>query len=270
MSDTDMVTLVTGAGRGIGRQIALRLGSEGHLLGLTARTSHGLTETARLVGESGGTTVTATGDVNSAEDVEHVCRTVEDAFGPIDALVNNAGVIGGYGPFMDTDPQAWWSVIETNLRGPMLFMRRVLPSMIERGRGHVINVNSKAAFWTDPRASGSAYGVSKAALTRLTETLATELSGTGVILVDLSPGMVRTSMTDQRPDVDDLPPEAFTPPSAAAEHVAALLSGRYDALHGRFVHVLDDLDDLLKRIGGKDRARTLVLAPTDPDDPVTG
>jgi 3-oxoacyl-[acyl-carrier protein] reductase len=111
--------------------------------------------------------------------------------------------------------------------------------------------------------------VSKTALLRLSDMLITELAGTGVIMIDLSPGLVRTAMTARRSDADRLPPESWTPATAAAGHVEALLSGRYDALNGRFVHVQDDLDDLVERVGVNPRARTLQVLPTHPADPVT-
>ncbi|HEX6472479.1 MAG TPA: SDR family oxidoreductase [Streptosporangiaceae bacterium] len=269
MGSAGTVTLVTGAGRGIGREIAVRLGAAGHRLGLTSRTEGELAETARLVTESGGAAIMVTGDVADPGDVDRVCRTVEDAFGPIEALINNAGYLGAWESFLDADLDTWWRVIETNLRGPVLFLRRVLPSMVEHGRGRVININSKAAFRTDLRGSPSPYGVSKAALLRLSAVLTAELEGTGVTVIDFSPGMVRTAMTAQRPDADKLPADAWTPASAAAEHVEALLSGRYDAFNGRFVHAVDDLDDLLRRVDGNPRARTLGLVPAGQDDPVT-
>ncbi|HEU5158804.1 MAG TPA: SDR family oxidoreductase [Streptosporangiaceae bacterium] len=268
MNGAGAVTLITGAGRGIGRELAVRLGSSGRRLGLTARTSHELAETAELVAAAGGTAVTVTGDVTRADDVDRVCQTVEDRFGPIEELVNNAGFLGDLDPFLNADLETWWRVIEVNLRGPALFLRRVLPSMVEHGRGRVININSKAAFLTDPRGAGSAYGVSKTALLRLTDMLTSELAGTRVVMIDLSPGMVRTAMTERRPDADRLPPEAWTPVSAAADHVTALLSGRYDALNGHFVHVVDDLDDLLARVTADPRVRTLHLSATHAADPV--
>jgi 3-oxoacyl-[acyl-carrier protein] reductase len=271
MSGERRVTLITGAGRGIGREIAVRLGAAGHRLCLTSRTSDELAETAALVTEAGGPeAITVTGDVTRPDDVDRVCRTAEDAFGPIEVLINNAGFLGGIDRFVDMDVETWWRVMEINLRGPVLFLHRVLPSMIEHGGGRVINISSKAAFQTDLRGAASAYGVSKAALLRLSAVLSAELAGTGVIVIDLSPGMVRTAMTAQRPDADRLPPDAWTPASAAAGHVEALLSGRYDALNGHFVHVVDDLDDLLLRIANAGPgARTLRLASTHPEDPVT-
>lgn len=269
MSGDGTVTLITGAGRGIGREIATRLGAAGHRLGLMARTGSELAKTAELCTTAGGTALALTGDVTRPEDVERVCRTVEDAYGPIEALVNNAGVIGARGAFLTGDIENWWHVMEVNLRGPALFLRRVLPSMVEHGRGRVININSKAAFRPDPRAVASAYGVSKSALLRFSSLLTDELEGTGVVVIDLSPGMVRTTMTASHPDADRLPPAAWTPISVAADRVEALLSGRYDALNGRFVHASDDLDELLERIGAAaPDARTLQLVRTHPDDPV--
>ena len=101
-----------------------------------------------------------------------------------------------------------------------------------------------------PPGSGSppAYGVSKAALMRFTDSLAAELRGTGVMVVDLSPGLVRTSMTADRADLGRVPAEVWQPPEKAAGLVLALVSGGYEELHGRFVHVTDDLDQLVARV----------------------
>jgi 3-oxoacyl-[acyl-carrier protein] reductase len=269
MSDEGTVTVITGAGRGIGREVAIRLGAAGHRLCLTSRTRRELDETAALITAAGGEAITVPGDVTKPDDVDRVCRTTEDALGPIEALVNNAGFLGDVGHFVDADAETWWRVVEINLRGPMLFLRRVLPSMAERGRGRVINLNSKAAFSIDPRTVVSAYGVSKNALLRLSALLAAELAGTGVVLIDFSPGMVRTDMTAERPGAGRFPPGAWTPVSVAAERVETLLSGRYDGLNGHFVHAVDDLDDLLQRVKAHPGARTLRLTPTHAEDPMT-
>lgn len=268
MEDRGGVALVTGGGRGIGRRIAVALAEEGYRLGLTARSDAELSETAELVAEAGSKAVAVTGDVAAPADVDRVCATVEERLGRIEVLVNNAGYFGEFGTFAESDPETWWRVLETNVRGPMLFCRRILPSMMDAGRGYIININSRAAVWNDPGGSGSAYSVSKAALSRLTAALAMEAGDRGVFVADLSPGMVHTSMTEQRPDFDDLPTEAFTPVTAAAETVVALVSGRYDVLHGRFVWARDDLDELAARAAADPRARTLAFRAAGPGDPL--
>jgi NAD(P)-dependent dehydrogenase (short-subunit alcohol dehydrogenase family) len=233
------VALVAGAGR-IGREIADRLAVDGHVVGLTDVDAAALDGTAAAR--------TAVGDATDPADVDRVVADVEATLGPVEVLVNALGTYGPRRSFVDSEPDAWWRVQEVNVRGPALLTRRVLPGMLARARGHVVNLASRAATWDDPGGSSVAYSTSKAALRRFTSGLAAELAGTGVVVVDLSPGFVRTAMTADRPGIDELPEDAFVPPTRAAAHVAALASGRYDALHGRFVHVEDDLDQLVAEL----------------------
>jgi 3-oxoacyl-[acyl-carrier protein] reductase len=179
--------------------------------------------------------------------------------GDADVLVNCAGIYGERTPFVSSDPELWWQVVETNLRGAALCTRHVLPTMVSRGSGYVINVNSRAAVWDDPSASSVAYSVSKAALARFTSAVAAEVAGTGVVVVDLSPGPVLTGMTASRPDAATRPANAWLPASLAADKVVQLVSGRYDELHGRFVHARDDLDELVRRVAADPAARRLSL-----------
>ncbi len=261
------VALVTGAGRGIGRAVALRLALLGYAVGLTARSADELSETARLVGEAGGREVTRAGDVSRPEDVEAVCAAVEEGLGPVEVLVNNAAIAGEHARTFRSDPQLWWQTMEVNVRGPFLYCLRLVPGMIERGRGYVVNVNSLDCSRSED-AGSPAYGVSKTALRRFTEILGAELAGSGVVTVDLSPGLVRTAMGGARPDADELPAEAWMPPTAAADKVEQLVSGRYDALHGRFLHAKDDLDAVLSAVAGSPEARTLRLLPAGDRDPM--
>jgi 3-oxoacyl-[acyl-carrier protein] reductase len=176
-----------------------------------------------------------------------------------DVLVNCAAIYGERAPFISSDPVRWWQVIETNLRGAALSTRHVLPAMVARGSGYVVNINSRAAVWDDPSTSSVAYSVSKAALARFTAAVAAEVAGTGVVVVDLSPGPVLTGMTASRPDAATRPADAWLPASLAADTVVALVSGRYDELHGRFVHARDDLDELVRRVAADPSARRLTL-----------
>jgi NAD(P)-dependent dehydrogenase (short-subunit alcohol dehydrogenase family) len=269
MSDAtgNRVALVTGAGRGIGRELAHRLASLGWDVGLTARSHDELAVTAGLVRDAGRREVTVVGDVSEPGDVEAVCSAVEQGLGPIEVLVNNAAVVGEYASVLESDPADWWHVLEINTRGPLMFCRRLVPAMIERGSGYVVNVNSLDCS-RSTRTGSPAYSVSKTALRRLTEILAAELEGTGVVAVDLSPGLVRTAMGGGRPDADLMPPEAWRDPSLAADKVEQLLSGRYDALHGRFLHAMDDLDSVAAAVSRLPEARMLRLVPAGEDDPM--
>ncbi|MGW1288498.1 SDR family NAD(P)-dependent oxidoreductase [Streptomyces sp. NPDC002586] len=266
-AEAGKVALVTGAGHGIGRETAIVLAESGYRVGLVDKSPTGLAATAELIERSGGEVVAVTGDVSDPSAVERSCDATTQRFGTIDVLVNNAGEPGQFSAFVETDPAVWWQVQMTNVCGPMLFCHRVLPAMLAQGRGFVINVNSRIAVRDDTAAACSAYAVSKAALSRLTSALAHELAGSGVVVLDFSPGMVRTAMTEQRPDYDALPDKIFTPARVPAQKIAALASGRYDVLHGRLVHVHDDLDQLAKHVVENPRARVLTVHTTGLDDP---
>ena len=163
--------------------------------------------------------------------------------GPVDLLVNNAGTGGTGGLTWDKDPAAWWRVFEVNVLGAFHCARAVLPGMCERGAGRIVNVASNAAF--NPLEAGdtridSAYQASKAALVRLTESLAAEARPSGVSVFAISPGMVKTAMTEAVfTDLWD-EPGLWTPPERTAALVAFLASGALDELSGRYVHARND------------------------------
>jgi 3-oxoacyl-[acyl-carrier protein] reductase len=166
------------------------------------------------------------------------------AIGRVDLLVNNAGTGGTGGVSWAKDPAAWWRVLEVNLLGPFLCSRAVLLGMCARGSGRIVNVSSNAAFFRleqdwDARID-SAYQASKAALVRLTEALAAEARDFGVSVFAISPGMVKTEMTESVfADVWD-DESVWTPPERKAELVAFLASGALDALSGRYIHAAAD------------------------------
>ncbi|MGZ8693814.1 MAG: SDR family NAD(P)-dependent oxidoreductase [Gaiellaceae bacterium] len=230
------VVLVTGGGRGIGRGIAQELAEAGARVAVSARTASQVEEVAR---EIGGLAVEA--DVSDRVAVDAMVAEVEREFGPIDGLVNNAGVTVWEQRAWEMDADDWWHVLEVNLLGPYLCTRTVLPGMLERGRGRIVNTGSGAGYL--PGSSSTAYSASKAALYRFGEALAVQLSDTPVRVFTISPGLVRTEMTDVFGD--DAP---WTPPELAPQLVRVLLSGRADALAGRYIHAEhDDIEDLIRR-----------------------
>jgi 3-oxoacyl-[acyl-carrier protein] reductase len=232
----DQVALVTGGGRGIGRLIARELADAGMRVAVAARSADQVEETAR---EIGGLAVTA--DVSKQEDVEAMIATVERELGPIDLLVNNAGVSGSGAPAWEQDPADWWHVFEINVLGAYLCSRAVLPGMIERGRGRIVNTGSGASYL--PSAGSPAYGGSKAALGRFGELLAGQVAEHGIAVFVISPGLVRTEMTEVFGD--NLP---WTPPELAPRLVRVLASGRADRLAGRYIHAEhDDIEALIER-----------------------
>jgi NAD(P)-dependent dehydrogenase (short-subunit alcohol dehydrogenase family) len=262
------VGLVTGAGRGIGREIALTLAEQGMAVGLLGRHHETLAGTLRACAERGGRGVAVPADVTRPDAVTKAVRAVERDLGPIDFLVNNAGQVDREEvPLWEADPAQWWQVVETNLRGPFNLMRTVLPGMVERGSGRVLNLNS--GFAVRPDARYTAYATSKAALLRLSDNLADSLRPHGVVVLDISPGAVRTDMTAGMPMFAEMKDWGSIPHTARV--AAAVACGRLDALHGRFLHLgRDDLDELLGRaeeIRAAD-ARTLRLRGYGAEDPL--
>jgi len=231
------VVLVTGGGRGIGRRVAVELAAAGARVAVSARTRAQVEEVAR---ETGGLAVEA--DVSSRTAVDAMVAEVERELGPVDALVSNAGINLREEAAWEADPGAWWHVFEVNVLGAYLCARAVIPGMLERGRGRIVNTGSGASYL--PGLRSTAYSSSKAALGRFAETLANQLAETPVRVFLFSPGLVRTDMTGA-----DFPDDApWTPPELAPQLVRVLLSGRADALAGRYIHAEhDDIEDLIAR-----------------------
>jgi NAD(P)-dependent dehydrogenase (short-subunit alcohol dehydrogenase family) len=239
------VAIVTGGGRGIGRAIALELADAGAAVAAVARSSAEVDETARLIAERGGRAIALTADVASRTDVERVAAETEARLGPVDILINNAGVSGPSTPLAETDPDEWWRTVEVNLRGPMLCAHAVLPGMIRRSGGVIVNIGSYAGIRPDT-GGFSAYTVSKAALVRLSDSLAATCGGQGVQVFTLSPGLVHTAMADAGDVFSHIPESEWTPVAQVAATVLRLAAGDAQLLNGRFFHVQDDLDELLR------------------------
>jgi 3-oxoacyl-[acyl-carrier protein] reductase len=229
------VALVTGGGRGIGRNVALELAGAGMKVAVSARSKDELEVVAT---EIGGIAIRC--DVSDRAQVELMVAETEEKLGPIDLLVANAGMAPDEDKAWEMEPADWWRTFEVNVLGVYLCCRAVIPGMLERGGGRIINVASGAAYL--PGSSSTSYSASKAAVHRFSETLANQLAGR-IPVFSISPGLVRTSMTDEFGD--DAP---WTPPELAPRLVRALASGRLDALAGHYLHAEhDDIDDLERR-----------------------
>jgi len=240
---TGQAAIVTGAGRGIGRAIARALARSGAKVALSARSRDQLDETLASIQREGGHAVAFAMDVTDQQAVERMVREAERQLGTIDLLVNNAGINGKEGPIWEGPAGDWWRVLEVNLRGPFLCARAVLPGMVARRRGRIINVASNAGV--RPSAVYSAYSVSKAGLIRLTDCLVTTAYGIGVFAI--SPGLVRTTMTQELPIWKDVPDSGWVPAERAGELCVFIATGKANALSGRYLHVLDDINGLVQR-----------------------
>ena len=226
------VGVVTGAGRGIGRAVARALAAEGMHLAVVARTGEQVRSLADELDGLGVPVFPAALDVRDADAVDRLVAHVEQHLGPVDLLVNNAGRIeSAPRPFWEVDAAESWDVVETNLRGPFLLSRALLPAMVARGHGHVVNVSSRARAASET-GTYTAYAVSKRALSAFTAALAVPLAGTGVVVVDVLPGLVRTAMTDAMPVWEGVPDDGWTPPEATGRLVVDVALGRHDDLAG--------------------------------------
>ena len=235
--DLNGVALVTGGGRGIGAGIARELAAAGMKVAVSARTRDQVEEVAD---EIGGLAVVA--DVSSRESIGEMIDRVETELAPVDLLVNNAGLALNEPTAWDSDVQEWWNVFEVNVLGAYLCCRAVIPGMIERGGGRIVNTGSGASYLPGQRST--AYGPSKAALYRFGEGLAHQLKPHGIPVFTISPGLVKTEMTASIFS-NDAP---WTPPELAPRLVRVLASGRADKLTGRYIHAEhDDIEDLIRR-----------------------
>ncbi len=244
------VAMITGASRGIGRALAEDLLVRGWRVAALGRNVELL---SGLAGASPPDQVLPlVADVTDRTAMAQAVAALLAIWRTPDLVVANAGSLTAVGPTWAADPDQWWHDMEVNVRGVFTTMRDVVPAMVERGSGRVIVVASGMGRYPSPWTS--AYGASKAAAAHLASSVAAELAGTGVSVFAISPGMVHTDMTrwsdaliTHRPDLARMPESAYLPASAAAQLVADLASGRFDALSGRFIHVRDDREGLLAK-----------------------
>ena len=244
--------LVTGGGRGLGRSIARTLGAAGARVALLARTREQVEEAARELSRAGSAALALTADVSVPGQVAAAVDEVERAWGGIDILVNNAGVLGPAGPAHEADPETWLRAVRVNLGGCFICCRAVLPGMIARRRGGIVNLSGGGAV--SPRPWFSAYGAAKAGVVRFTETLAAEVAPHGVRVNAVAPGALRTDMAREaadalrelgRAEAGAAPGASGATPEGAAELVLYLVSPRSAGLSGRLLSaVWDDWEHL--------------------------
>jgi 3-oxoacyl-[acyl-carrier protein] reductase len=266
------VALVTGGGRGLGRAYAQALAQAGMAVAVTARTESELQEAVQQIEQSGGRALAVPADVTDPQAVAQMVATVERQLGPVDLLVNNAGRALAFALVVEIEEDEWWREIEVNLRGPFLCARAVLPAMIARRRGRIINVASHGGLLVVERAS--AYCVSKAALLRLSQFLDVETREHGITVFAIHPGTVHTPMNEYSRTAEIVRRRApliqqryqkfyeegtFHPVEQSVALILFLASGKADALSGRFISVDDDVQELVRRADEIERADLYTL-----------
>ncbi|MEV7602048.1 glucose 1-dehydrogenase [Kitasatospora sp. NPDC089797] len=192
----DKSVLVTGAGSGIGRGIALAFAQEGARVAVAGRSAGPLAETVELIERAGGRAVALTGDVTDAADAARLVRETVEHFGGLDVAVNNAGVFGAAGPVAEIDEADFRRVLEINVTGTLLAMQHQIGHLRAHGGGAIVNVSSNLGAHKRIEGVG-AYAASKAAVTALTRAAARDHIGEGVRINTVSPGPVDTPMSSR-------------------------------------------------------------------------
>ncbi|TFV65700.1 UNVERIFIED_ORG: SDR family oxidoreductase [Bacillus sp. AZ43] len=266
MGDLAGVALVTGASTGIGRHLVEELSRRGMAVAGLARGEERLSAAMAEVSDAtGGRTLAVAADVTDRASVDAaVARVVED-LGQVDLLVNNAGLIdAAEEPLWEADPDQWWDVVSSHIKGGFLLCRSVVPWMVLRNRGRIVNIASGMSVRARPEYS--AYSVAKTGLMRLTEALAGALEGSDVRAFDVAPGVVDTPMTRSMAMWRGF--EDWTPPEEVAELVAAIAAGELDQWSGRFLRAGADVLDTLRSVTPEDAARQLRLQSYGDGDPL--
>ncbi len=211
--------IITGAGRGIGRATAIAFAKEGINIGLVGKTAANLEIVAKELSEYGVNVTMATADVSDNESVIAAVEHIKSELGPIDILVNNAG-IGKFGKFLELSPEEFKNIIDVNLMGVYYVTRAVLPEMIERQTGDIINISSTAGQKGAPVTS--AYSASKFGVLGLTESLMLEVRKHNIRVSALTPSTVATDMAIEGNLTDGNPDKVMQPEDLAEVMVMQL------------------------------------------------
>jgi 3-oxoacyl-[acyl-carrier protein] reductase len=219
------VAIVTGAGRGIGRVIALTLAQNGARVSLAARTEAELQAVQTEIEAFGGEAVSFPTDVTREPEVIALIRNTIERFGRLDILVNNAG-IGVFGPLAETTTEAWDRIMAVNARGPFMLCRAAIPYLKRQEVSFIININSVVGV--KGYANQAAYSASKHALLGLTKSLAKEVQPDGIRVHSINPGGIDTELIGRaRPDLDR---SVLMRPQEIADIMLFLLTHRGNAM----------------------------------------
>ncbi|MEK5382189.1 3-ketoacyl-ACP reductase [Niallia sp. FSL W8-0635] len=213
------VAFITGAGRGIGKAVAVALANEGVNVGLLARTEEALKVVVTEVEALGVKAAYASVDVSSLQEVNQAIASLTNELGKADILINNAG-IGKFESLLDMNPEEWKKIIDVNLMGPYYVTRAVLPQLIEKNGGDIINISSTNGL--NGAATSSAYSASKFGLIGMTESLAQEVRRNNIRVTSLTPSTVATELAVQT-DLIKGSAEKYMQPEDIAELIVSQL-----------------------------------------------
>ncbi|MGP0585647.1 3-ketoacyl-ACP reductase [Paenibacillus timonensis] len=214
------VAIITGAARGIGKATAVALAKEGVNVGLIARTESTLKEVAAELQGLGVKVAYAAADIASKEQVEKAVETLKNELGPADILINNAG-IATFGTVLEMDPAEWKGIIDTNVLGTYYVTRAVLPQLVEKNSGDIINISSTNGL--NGAATSSAYSASKFAVIGFTESLAQEVRRNNIRVSALTPSTVATDLALELNLIKDNNDSKFVQPEDLAEFIVSQL-----------------------------------------------
>lgn len=214
------VAFVTGAGCGIGKAIALGLAKEGVHIGLLAKTEATLEALANEIEGLGVKVAYASVDVSSLNEVEQAIEKITKELGPADILINNAG-IGSFAKILEMDPEQWRKIIDVNLMGTYYVTRAVLPQLIEKNAGDIINISSTSGLSGSP--GSSAYSASKFGVIGLTESLAQEVRRNNIRVTALTPSTVATDLAEDTSLIPEGKHEQYMQPEDLAEYIVSQL-----------------------------------------------
>ncbi len=253
---TNKNILITGAGRGIGKRLAMGLAAKGARVGLLARSKAEIDLAKLEIEHAGGQALHLRADVRELDQLQAAAERMRVHWGSIDILIAAAGIQGPIGPFLETSPKAWCDTIETNLFGVMNSIRAVLGPMIERRNGKIIVLSGGGSL--TPRPSFSAYAAAKTGMVRMVETIAVEVNDHNVQINCMAPGGSYTSMTDEIlhagdkagwKEIDDATTIRTTGGVQTDRQVQLaefLASEASNHITGKLVHVNDDWKKLLR------------------------
>jgi NAD(P)-dependent dehydrogenase (short-subunit alcohol dehydrogenase family) len=245
-----VTALITGAGRGIGKRLAIGFAKAGIRVGLLGRSQGELDVTKLEIEHAGGTAHRFRADVRDFEQLSAAVDRLTALYGEVDLLVANAAVLGPIGPFAEHRPRDWKEVFETNVLGVMNACRTVLPQMIQRRSGKILVIADSSSAW--PRPNFAPYAASKAAVVRFVESIAEEVRDQNVQVNCFSPGVAYTSMTDEileaderagAKEVDDAEQVRLTggvPADKQIQLALFLASERSNHLTGKLIDINDD------------------------------